>query len=131
MTGMPSSWAARPGSCSCGDIQVASGAGGRVVSCGPCPCAVSSVKISGHLGCPSLTDRSLPQRASNLENSTYDLYTIPKDADSQNPDGTCPARASSSAPGPPPLRHAPRLWPHHSLRVWQVPLTVASAATVV
>lgn len=27
------------------------------------------------------------QRASNLENSTYDLYTIPKDADSQNPDG--------------------------------------------
>uniref|UniRef100_A0ACB8G8D4 Uncharacterized protein n=1 Tax=Sphaerodactylus townsendi TaxID=933632 RepID=A0ACB8G8D4_9SAUR len=25
-------------------------------------------------------------RASNLENSTYDLYTIPKDADSQNPD---------------------------------------------
>ncbi|NWR95406.1 COPA protein, partial [Furnarius figulus] len=26
-------------------------------------------------------------RASNLENSTYDLYTIPKDADSQNPDG--------------------------------------------
>ena len=28
------------------------------------------------------------QRASNLENSTYDLYTIPKDADSQNPDGT-------------------------------------------
>lgn len=29
------------------------------------------------------------QRASNLENSTYDLYTIPKDADSQNPDGGC------------------------------------------
>lgn len=27
------------------------------------------------------------QRASNLENSTYDLYAIPKDADSQNPDG--------------------------------------------
>ncbi|KAG8146581.1 putative Coatomer subunit alpha protein, partial [Naja naja] len=26
-------------------------------------------------------------RPSNLENSTYDLYTIPKDADSQNPDG--------------------------------------------
>lgn len=30
---------------------------------------------------------SFLQRASNLENSTYDLYTIPKDADSQNPDG--------------------------------------------
>lgn len=24
-----------------------------------------------------------------MENSTYDLYTIPKDSDSQNPDGNC------------------------------------------
>jgi len=29
------------------------------------------------------------QRASNVENSTYDLYTVPKDSDSQNPDGNC------------------------------------------
>ena len=27
------------------------------------------------------------QRATNLENSTYDLYSIPKESDSQNPDG--------------------------------------------
>lgn len=27
------------------------------------------------------------KRATNLENSTYDLYTIPKESDSQNPDG--------------------------------------------
>ena len=26
-------------------------------------------------------------RASNVENSTYDLYTIPKDTDSHSPDG--------------------------------------------
>ena len=30
---------------------------------------------------------SVPQRATNLENSTYDLYSIPKESDSQNPDG--------------------------------------------
>lgn len=43
---------------------------------------VGSVKSYLKMGfSPSL------QRASNLENSTYDLYTIPKDADSQNPDG--------------------------------------------
>ena len=29
------------------------------------------------------------QRSSNVENSTYDLYTVPKDSDSQNPDGDC------------------------------------------
>lgn len=29
----------------------------------------------------------LLQRATNLENSTYDLYSIPKESDSQNPDG--------------------------------------------
>ena len=29
----------------------------------------------------------LCSRASNVENSTYDLYAIPRDADSQNPDG--------------------------------------------
>ncbi|XP_006752894.2 PREDICTED: coatomer subunit alpha, partial [Myotis davidii] len=33
-------------------------------------------------------------RASNLENSTYDLYTIPKDADSQNPDAPEGKRSS-------------------------------------
>lgn len=27
------------------------------------------------------------QRATNLENSTYDLYSIPRESDSQNPDG--------------------------------------------
>ena len=27
------------------------------------------------------------QRTSNVENSTYDLYAIPKDSDSKNPDG--------------------------------------------
>ena len=27
------------------------------------------------------------QRAANVENSTYDLYGVPKDSDSQNPDG--------------------------------------------
>ncbi|NXW77438.1 COPA protein, partial [Hirundo rustica] len=36
----------------------------------------------------------LRQRASNLENSTYDLYTIPKDADSQNPDAPEGKRSS-------------------------------------
>uniref|UniRef100_F6WKP1 Coatomer subunit alpha n=2 Tax=Macaca TaxID=9539 RepID=F6WKP1_MACMU len=35
-------------------------------------------------------------RASNLENSTYDLYTIPKDADSQNPDGNLLLRDADS-----------------------------------
>ena len=29
----------------------------------------------------------LLQRTSNVENSTYDLYAIPKDSDSKNPDG--------------------------------------------
>ncbi|NXH23106.1 COPA protein, partial [Bucco capensis] len=33
-------------------------------------------------------------RASNLENSTYDLYTIPKEADSQNPDAPEGKRSS-------------------------------------
>uniref|UniRef100_V9K9W5 Coatomer subunit alpha n=1 Tax=Callorhinchus milii TaxID=7868 RepID=V9K9W5_CALMI len=33
-------------------------------------------------------------RASNLENSTYDLYTIPKDSDSQNPDAPEGKRSS-------------------------------------
>uniref|UniRef100_A0A8C6YKD1 COPI coat complex subunit alpha n=1 Tax=Naja naja TaxID=35670 RepID=A0A8C6YKD1_NAJNA len=33
-------------------------------------------------------------RPSNLENSTYDLYTIPKDADSQNPDAPEGKRSS-------------------------------------
>ena len=27
-----------------------------------------------------------PQTASNVENSTYDLYLVPKNSDSQNPD---------------------------------------------
>ena len=29
----------------------------------------------------------ISQRTSNVENSTYDLYAIPKDSDSKNPDG--------------------------------------------
>ena len=27
------------------------------------------------------------QRTSNVDNSTYDLYQVPKDSDSSNPDG--------------------------------------------
>ena len=34
------------------------------------------------------------QRASNVENSTYDLYAIPKDSDSQNPDAPEGKRSS-------------------------------------
>lgn len=45
------------------------------------------------------------QRASNLENSTYDLYTIPKDADSQNPDGRHSLCVPSSAPSSPHPNH--------------------------
>ena len=33
-------------------------------------------------------------RATNLENSTYDLYPIPKDSDSQNPDAPDGKRSS-------------------------------------
>ncbi len=34
------------------------------------------------------------QRTANLENSTYDLYAIPKDADAQNPDAPEGKRSS-------------------------------------
>ena len=33
-------------------------------------------------------------RTTNLENSVYDLYTIPKDSDSQNPDAPDGKRSS-------------------------------------
>ncbi|ESN99870.1 hypothetical protein HELRODRAFT_101473 [Helobdella robusta] len=39
----------------------------------------------------------LTTRAANLENSTYDLYTIPKDSDSQNPDAPESKRSAGVA----------------------------------
>lgn len=39
----------------------------------------------------------LLQRATNLENSTYDLYSIPKESDSQNPDGNKVIKLDSSS----------------------------------
>lgn len=62
------------------------------------------------------------QRASNLENSTYDLYTIPKDADSQNPDGGCSLSPPLSSSSPHQYHHffssfsypIHRPWLHHS-----------------
>jgi len=37
---------------------------------------------------------SLSQRASNLENSTYDLYAVPRETDSQSPDAPEGKRSS-------------------------------------
>lgn len=40
-----------------------------------------------HFPCIYISCFVLLQRASNAENSTYDLYCLPKSSDSQNPDG--------------------------------------------